>query len=177
MAKRRRRKVSKDYFGIGYVVSVILAIIPVTSLILGIVTRLSEGKIVAAIVWLERHLDRRHRSDDCERQNFTASRIVKNQTQIPLFRAGFFLRARVYIILSRASLYRIPFFQPSVRRQIQIFQAFFGRGQPNLAVLFQNYVRQADRDVLIVRRLVNRVPPYKASLFLRRPPASHRRFL
>lgn len=53
MAKRRRRrKVSKDYFGIGYVVSVILAIIPVTSLILGIVTRLSEGKIVAAIVRL-----------------------------------------------------------------------------------------------------------------------------
>lgn len=52
MAKRRRRKVSKDYFGIGYVVSVILAIIPVTSLILGIVTRLSEGKIVAAIVLL-----------------------------------------------------------------------------------------------------------------------------
>lgn len=50
--RRRRRKVSKDYFGIGYVVSVILAIIPVTSLILGIVTRLSEGKIVAAIVRL-----------------------------------------------------------------------------------------------------------------------------
>lgn len=52
MAKRRRRKVSKDYFGIGYVVSLILAIIPVTSLILGIVTRLSEGKIVAAVVRL-----------------------------------------------------------------------------------------------------------------------------
>lgn len=40
----------KDYFGLSYLVSVILAIIPVTSWICGILTRLSEGKIVAAIL-------------------------------------------------------------------------------------------------------------------------------
>lgn len=39
-----------DYFGLGYVVSLILAIIPFTSWICGIITRLSEGKIVAAII-------------------------------------------------------------------------------------------------------------------------------
>lgn len=41
-----------DYFGLGYVVSIILAIIPVTSLICGVVTRISEGKIVAGILRL-----------------------------------------------------------------------------------------------------------------------------
>lgn len=41
-----------DYFGLGYVVSVILAIIPVTSWICGVVTRISEGKIVAGILRL-----------------------------------------------------------------------------------------------------------------------------
>ena len=40
----------KDYFGLGYIISVILAIIPITAWILGIITRLSEGKIVAAIL-------------------------------------------------------------------------------------------------------------------------------
>lgn len=39
-----------DYFGLGYVVSLILAIIPVTAWILGIVTRFMEGKIVAGII-------------------------------------------------------------------------------------------------------------------------------
>ncbi|MDE6201020.1 MAG: hypothetical protein K2M47_03985 [Clostridiales bacterium] len=39
-----------DYFGLSWIVSVILAIIPVTSWICGIITRLSEGKIVAAIL-------------------------------------------------------------------------------------------------------------------------------
>lgn len=39
-----------DYFGLTYLISVILAIIPVTSWICGILTRLSEGKIVAAII-------------------------------------------------------------------------------------------------------------------------------
>ena len=39
-----------DYFGLGYIVSVILAIIPVTSWLCGIITRLQEGKIVAAII-------------------------------------------------------------------------------------------------------------------------------
>ena len=39
-----------DYFGLGYIVSVILAIIPTTSWICGIITRFSEGKIVAGII-------------------------------------------------------------------------------------------------------------------------------
>lgn len=39
MAKRK-----SDYFGLGYIVSLILAIIPVTSWILGAITRFSEGK-------------------------------------------------------------------------------------------------------------------------------------
>ena len=41
-----------DYFGLGYIVRVILAIIPVTSWILGALTRFSEGKIVAGILRL-----------------------------------------------------------------------------------------------------------------------------
>ena len=41
-----------DYFGLGYVVSLILAIIPVTSWICGAVERLQEGKIVAGILRL-----------------------------------------------------------------------------------------------------------------------------
>ena len=40
----------KDYFGIGYIISVILAIIPPTSWILGILTRFSDGKPVAGIL-------------------------------------------------------------------------------------------------------------------------------
>ena len=39
-----------DYFGLGYVVSLILAIIPFTAWILGVVTRFKEGKIVAGII-------------------------------------------------------------------------------------------------------------------------------
>ncbi|MCI9504793.1 MAG: hypothetical protein HFE26_05285 [Clostridia bacterium] len=41
-----------DYFGLPYIVSVILAIIPVTAWILGALTRFSEGKIVAGIIRL-----------------------------------------------------------------------------------------------------------------------------
>ena len=41
-----------DYFGLGYLVSVILAIIPITSWICGAVTRLQEGKLVAGIIRL-----------------------------------------------------------------------------------------------------------------------------
>ena len=41
-----------DYFGLSYLVSVILAIIPVTSWICGFVTRFQEGKIVAGLVRL-----------------------------------------------------------------------------------------------------------------------------
>ncbi|MBQ8426240.1 MAG: hypothetical protein IJX16_00545 [Clostridia bacterium] len=41
-----------DYFGLDYLVSLILAIIPITSLICGVVTRIQEGKIVAGILRL-----------------------------------------------------------------------------------------------------------------------------
>ena len=41
-----------DYFGLGYIVSLILAIIPVTSWLLGAITRFSEGKIVAGLIRL-----------------------------------------------------------------------------------------------------------------------------
>ena len=41
-----------DYFGLGRLVSLILAIIPVTSWVCGFVTRFSEGKLVAGIVRL-----------------------------------------------------------------------------------------------------------------------------
>ena len=43
-------KASKDYFGLGKIVSIILAIIPVTAWILGALTRFKEGKIVAGII-------------------------------------------------------------------------------------------------------------------------------
>ena len=39
-----------DYFGLGRLVSIILAIIAFTAWICGIITRIQEGKIVAAIV-------------------------------------------------------------------------------------------------------------------------------
>ncbi len=45
-------KNKSDYFGLGYIISVILAIIPVTSWICGAVTRFMEGKIVAGIIRL-----------------------------------------------------------------------------------------------------------------------------
>ncbi len=47
MAKRK-----SDYFGLSYLVSVILAIIPVTAWICGAITRLSEGKILAFLIRL-----------------------------------------------------------------------------------------------------------------------------
>ena len=43
---------SSDYFGLGYIVSVILAIIPVTAWICGFLTRFKEGKIVAGLIRL-----------------------------------------------------------------------------------------------------------------------------
>lgn len=43
---------SKDYFGLSWIVSLILAIIPFTSWICGALTRFQEGKFVAAIVRL-----------------------------------------------------------------------------------------------------------------------------
>lgn len=42
----------RDYFGLSYLVSVILAIIPITALVCGVVTRISEGKIVAGLLRL-----------------------------------------------------------------------------------------------------------------------------
>ncbi len=45
-------KKGKDYFGLSFIVSLILAIIPVTSWICGAVTRFQEGKIVAGIIRL-----------------------------------------------------------------------------------------------------------------------------
>ena len=41
---------NKDYFGLGRIVSIILAIIPFTAWLLGVVTRFKEGKIVAGII-------------------------------------------------------------------------------------------------------------------------------
>ena len=42
----------KDYFGLSYIVSVILAIIPFTAWILGALTRFQEGKIIAGLIRL-----------------------------------------------------------------------------------------------------------------------------
>lgn len=41
-----------DYFGLPYIVSVILAIIPFTAWLFGFITRFSEGKIIAGILRL-----------------------------------------------------------------------------------------------------------------------------
>ena len=41
-----------DYFGLPYIVSVILAIIPFTSWLCGALTRFSDGKIIAGIIRL-----------------------------------------------------------------------------------------------------------------------------
>lgn len=48
MAKKAKK--GKDYFGLSRVVSIILAIIPITAWILGFLTRFKEGKIVAGIL-------------------------------------------------------------------------------------------------------------------------------
>lgn len=49
MAKRKK---SNDYFGLSRLVSIILAIIPVTALICGVVTRIKDGHIVAGLLRL-----------------------------------------------------------------------------------------------------------------------------
>ena len=41
---------NKDYFGLSWIVRLILAIIPITSVICGIVTRFQDGKTVAGVV-------------------------------------------------------------------------------------------------------------------------------
>lgn len=45
-----KKKGGKDYFGLSRVVSLILVIIPVTSFICGVITRIMDGKIVAALL-------------------------------------------------------------------------------------------------------------------------------
>ena len=44
------KKKSKDYFGLGYLLSLILVIIPFTAWICGVVTRIKEGKYIAGII-------------------------------------------------------------------------------------------------------------------------------
>ena len=43
-------KSGNDYFGLSRLVSLILAIIPITAWVCGVITRVTEGKIVAAII-------------------------------------------------------------------------------------------------------------------------------
>ncbi len=43
-------KTKRDYFGLSRIVSIILAIIPITSAVCGIVTRFMEGQILAGIL-------------------------------------------------------------------------------------------------------------------------------
>ncbi len=43
---------AKDYFELSWLVSLILAIIPITSCVLGVATRIKEGCIVAGILRL-----------------------------------------------------------------------------------------------------------------------------
>ncbi|MDR0831822.1 MAG: hypothetical protein LBM99_02870 [Bacillales bacterium] len=47
-----KRSGGKDYFGLGHLVSVILAIFPPIAWILGFLTRLKEGHLLAAIIRL-----------------------------------------------------------------------------------------------------------------------------
>jgi len=45
-------KGSKGYFGMGRLISIIFAIIPVTAWLFGFITRFQEGKIIAGIIRL-----------------------------------------------------------------------------------------------------------------------------
>jgi len=45
MAKKK-----KAYFGPGYIVSVVFAIIPFTNVLFGIITRITRGKILGALL-------------------------------------------------------------------------------------------------------------------------------
>ena len=44
------KKKSKDYFGLGYLISLILVIFPFTAWLCGVVTIIKEGKWVAGII-------------------------------------------------------------------------------------------------------------------------------
>ena len=52
MSAKKKSRSKKDYFGMPKLLSIIFAIIPVTSFLFGFITRLSEGKIVAALLRL-----------------------------------------------------------------------------------------------------------------------------
>ena len=43
-------KAKTDYLGLGYILSLILCIIPVTNLVCSVITRIMGGKILAAIL-------------------------------------------------------------------------------------------------------------------------------
>ena len=47
-----KRKSSGDYFGLSRLISIILAIIPVTAWVCGFVTRFKEGKLIAGLIRL-----------------------------------------------------------------------------------------------------------------------------
>lgn len=47
-----KKSAKRDYFGLPWIVSLILAIIPVTAWIFGAITRFLEGKIVAGLIRL-----------------------------------------------------------------------------------------------------------------------------
>lgn len=49
MAKAKS-KGKKDYFGLSRILSIILAIIPFTAWLLGVITRFKEGKILAGVI-------------------------------------------------------------------------------------------------------------------------------
>lgn len=49
MGKKKGSR-GKDYFGMSRLVSIIFAIIPITSWLFGFVTRFQEGKIVAGLL-------------------------------------------------------------------------------------------------------------------------------
>lgn len=44
------KKSSRAYFGLGWVISLVLAIIPFTSWVLGVITRFSRGNILGGIL-------------------------------------------------------------------------------------------------------------------------------
>ena len=45
-----KKHVSKDYFGLDWIISMILVIIPPTAWICGALTRFKEGKLVAGLI-------------------------------------------------------------------------------------------------------------------------------
>ena len=72
-----------DYFGLPYIVSVILAIIPVTAWVCGFITRFADGKIVAGIIRFDfrfhHRVDTRPHSHDCQQAHFAHPARVKGK--------------------------------------------------------------------------------------------------